>query len=167
MILEEKVYEVPVITNENGHNLIDMSLIKLMLYAHSFGFISEKKKEKPLDVKVFKAKLNSVFMTSLAKGSYPWKNENTVIGEAPGFDMCFDVEKINENKDDIKYLINCIGDFDYFSDLRLLKDGQEWTTLLQDIKKLLALATAARIIDYRTNTNNMYDDNPVLRRTNK
>ena len=167
MILDKKIYNIPVATGEDGQKLIDMSLIKLMLYVDSFGINIQKEQEKKniqIDIKDFKTKLNNIFMSSLMVGPYPWKNPSMVIGTAPGFDICFNKNIVDIYKNDIILLLDQVGDIAYFSDLKILKNGQVWTELVQDIQKLMALANAAGLIDYRVTNTNMFDKNPELSR---
>ena len=96
------------------------------------------------------------------RGPRPWQNKNAVIGEAPDFDMCFDKEKIELSKDYIASLLGEIGDITKFTDLSILKDGRVWTILRQDIKKLLALADAAGLIEFDINQTNRYDRDPEI-----
>ena len=163
----QKVYNIPVYTNEEGHKCIDMAIFKLMQYVNSFGFDVTKKDEEKITVPEksisdFKTKLYYLFFNTVAKESNPWKNPENIIGEAPGFDMCFNKEKLVLAKPYIIELLNEIGDVAYFSDLSILNNGTVWTDLKQDIQKLLALASAAGIIDYKKTMTNMMDENPEI-----
>ncbi len=160
-----KIYDIPVTTGDDGRSKIDADIINLILYVNSFGFKASEIKETNeglIDIKEFKKKVNYIFFNCLMRGPRPWQNKNVVIGEAPDFDMCFDKEKLELSKDYIASLLGEIGDIAKFTDLSILKDGRVWTVLRQDIKKLLALADAAGLIEFDINQNNRYDRDPEI-----
>ena len=160
-----KIYDIPVTTGDDGRSKIDADIINLILYVNSFGFKAselEKPNSALIDVKDFRKKVNYIFFKCLMYGPKPWQNKNTIIGEAPNFDICFDKEKINLSKDYIVSLLEEIGDIARFTDLATLKDGRVWTILRQDIKKLLALADAAGLIEFDINQANRYDRDPEI-----
>ena len=160
-----KIYDIPVTTGDDGRSKIDASVINLILYVNSFGFKAKEITEPITDsivIREFRNRVNGLFFNCLMKGPRPWSNKDALIGEAPEFDICFDKNKIELNREYIASLLDELGEINKFTDLSKLKDGQEWTTLRQDLKKLLSLASAAGLIDYRINQSNQFDNDPKI-----
>ena len=87
-----------------------------------------------------------IFVNGVARGNKPWEDKSNISVSLPGTDVYFDSEKIELSKKFINLVINKLKSTDSIDDLKYFKNGEQWTELKIDVKRLLCLGLATNLI---------------------
>lgn len=153
----EKFYHCPITYGKDEKIYIDLDLLKIILEL--------EKPNEQISPKQYQDMFQSVFRYCIAKGSYPWKNPDNIIGETLNHDIVYSKDAIEEKKEEIISLLNQLKPLERYEDLMYLKDGQQWTRLRQQIGFLMTLANAAGLLSFEQSNLELSkkdDNNPKL-----